>query len=105
MQPGSPGGLTLLPFVQYRCTKPTPGCVVQPPLPRGFTKQLFGGLYKQPICSLYARGNAKGFTGQCTRDLPKKCTHQDKWCGKDGSNAGSDLVEELMALQIAKVRA
>ena len=80
-------------------------CAMQPPLPRGFTRQLFGGLYDKPLCSLYAASNATGFSGHCTKDLPQQCSFSEKWCGRDSgrSNAGSDLVEELMALQMAKV--
>lgn len=80
-------------------------CLVQPPIPKGFTRQLFGGLYDKPLCSLYAPSNTTGFTGHCDTDLPQQCTYPRKWCGQDEgrSNAGSDLVEELMALQVAKV--
>ncbi|KAK9839741.1 hypothetical protein WJX84_000691, partial [Apatococcus fuscideae] len=54
-----------------------------PPIPKGFTRQLFGGLYSKPLCSLYAPSNATGFTGHCDT-LPQQCTYPQKWCGQDG---------------------
>jgi hypothetical protein len=71
-------------------------------VPEGFTRQLFGALYDQPLCSLYARKDTPGFAGHCDA-LPTVCTDEDKWCnGDEGKNPGPTAVEELMALQLAK---
>ncbi|KAK9829899.1 hypothetical protein WJX72_008541 [[Myrmecia] bisecta] len=72
-------------------------------IPPGFTQQLFGPVYDQPLCSLYASKTDEGFAGHCM-DLAATCSDEARWCHgeNDASNPGPDLVEELMALQLAK---
>lgn len=70
-------------------------------LPEGFSQQIFGSVYDQPLCSLYAPGDTEGFAGRCD-SLPTHCSRNTTWCD-GGSNPDSDAVEELMALQLTKV--
>ena len=69
--------------------------------PEGFSEQVFGGLSDQPLCSLYAPRGTSGSNGPC-ETLPTQCSRNASWC--DPSNPDSDAVEELIALQLTKVR-
>ena len=70
-------------------------------LPEGFSQQIFGSVYDQPLCSLYAPSGTEGFTGRCDT-LPAHCSRNASWCD-GGSNPDADAVEELMAVQLTKV--
>lgn len=75
-------------------------------LPEGFSKQVFGAVYEQPLCSVYAsRDNAgfysDGFSSTCD-SLPTHCARNATWCAGD-SNPDAEAIEEIMALQLFKV--
>ncbi|DBB04962.1 hypothetical protein WJX82_002727 [Trebouxia sp. C0006] len=69
-------------------------------LPEGFSQQIFGSVYDEPLCSLYAPSGTEGFTGRC-ETLPTHCSRNASWCD-GGSNPDADAVEELMAVQLTK---
>lgn len=73
----------------------------QQQLPDGFSQQIFGSVYDQPLCSLYASSDTEGFSGRC-ETLPTHCSRNGSWCD-GGGNPDSEAVEELMALQLTKV--
>ena len=70
-------------------------------MPEGFSQQMFGSVYDQPLCSLYSPSAAEGFTGRCEQ-LPAICTSNSTWCD-GGNNPVSEVVEALMAVQLTKV--
>ena len=69
-------------------------------LPEGFSNQVFGSVYEQPLCSLYASRSDDEFSGQCD-SLPTHCTRNATWCAGD-SNPDAEAVQELMAMQLSK---
>lgn len=71
-------------------------------LPPGFTTQLFGSVYDVPLCSLYGNSSDARFAGTCDQSLRTSCEDTAAWCNTPGqSNAGAQLVQELMAGQLA----
>lgn len=69
-------------------------------LPDDFSQQVFGSLYDQPLCALYASSDTAGFTGVCEA-MDSQCSDDAMWC-HGGSNPDSQGVEELIALQLTK---
>ena len=65
---------------------------------------MFGGIANQPLCSLYSPSSAPGFVGFCATPKVTTCTDAGKWCAGT-NNPGPKAVQQLMALQLAKVRA
>ena len=75
-------------------------------LPEGSSKQVFGAVYEQVLCSLYVRRDnagfySDGFSGTCD-SLPTHCARSATWCAGD-SNPDAEAIQEIMALQLTKV--